>query len=243
MALYGRSDHRGGDARTRPLWSPGCTASRSLSRTVPRCSLAVPWKYGFKHVKSIVPLHLHRQASGLLLGEDPGPSEYGFWANVNPKVPHPRWSQASERVLGSNDRIPTLSFSTDMRSSRSPRLYKNIKGEKHVHVSRDVSTTPAVFQFPISSKKKPGHDRPGLREQGGFTCLGTEGGSSAQRNASVSDPSSETPIELSASTKFSGQGRNANRMLQSQQRLWLIWAFGVGCKPAVKPQASHASLA
>ena len=38
------------------------------------------------------------------------PSEYGFWANVNPAVPHPRWSQASERVLGTSERVPTQLF-------------------------------------------------------------------------------------------------------------------------------------
>ena len=37
-------------------------------------------------------------------------NEYGFWANVNPNVPHPRWSQATERMLGSDDRVPTLLF-------------------------------------------------------------------------------------------------------------------------------------
>jgi sulfoxide reductase catalytic subunit YedY len=39
-----------------------------------------------------------------------GPSEYGFWANVNPGVPHPRWSQASEEVLGTGQRVPTLLY-------------------------------------------------------------------------------------------------------------------------------------
>ncbi len=38
------------------------------------------------------------------------PWKYGFWANVNPEVPHPRWSQATERVLGTNDRIPTVIY-------------------------------------------------------------------------------------------------------------------------------------
>jgi sulfoxide reductase catalytic subunit YedY len=39
-----------------------------------------------------------------------GPSEYGFWANVNPQVPHPRWSQASEEVLGTGMRVPTILY-------------------------------------------------------------------------------------------------------------------------------------
>jgi len=69
--------------------------------------LAVPWKYGFKSVKSIVRFEFtdkrpHSYWEALQA------SEYGFWANVNPEVPHPRWSQASERVLGTDERKPTL---------------------------------------------------------------------------------------------------------------------------------------
>jgi sulfoxide reductase catalytic subunit YedY len=60
--------------------------------------LVVPWKYGFKsgQVDRAHPLHRERAAT-------PGtsaPSEYGFYANVNPKVDHPRWSQATERRIG-----------------------------------------------------------------------------------------------------------------------------------------------
>ena len=54
------------------------------------------------------PFHLHRQAPGDRSGKRCRPSEYGFWANVNPEVPHPRWSQATERVLGTDERVPTL---------------------------------------------------------------------------------------------------------------------------------------
>ncbi|MBB3772056.1 sulfoxide reductase catalytic subunit YedY [Angulomicrobium tetraedrale] len=71
--------------------------------------LAVPWKYGFKSVKSIVrisfvaerPVGLWEQVQG---------REYGFWANVNPAVPHPRWSQATERDIGTGERRPTLIY-------------------------------------------------------------------------------------------------------------------------------------
>ena len=68
-----------------------------------------PWKYGFKAGKSVVRITLTDQRP-VSFWERIQPAEYGFWANVNPEVPHPRWSQASERVLGSNARIPTQIF-------------------------------------------------------------------------------------------------------------------------------------
>lgn len=72
--------------------------------------LALPWKYGFKHIKSIRRVSFTDQRPKSLW-EALQPSEYGFWANVNPAVPHPRWSQADEEVLGtSGKRIPTLIF-------------------------------------------------------------------------------------------------------------------------------------
>ena len=71
--------------------------------------LVTPWKYGFKSVKSIRrftftdirPVSFWEQLNG---------REYGFWANVNPKVPHPRWSQETERLLGSNKNVATQIF-------------------------------------------------------------------------------------------------------------------------------------
>lgn len=68
-----------------------------------------PWKYGFKAGKSIVRITLTDRRP-VSFWERIQPQEYGFWANVNPEVPHPRWSQASERVLGSNVRVPTQIF-------------------------------------------------------------------------------------------------------------------------------------
>lgn len=65
-----------------------------------------PWKYGFKSGKSLVRITLQAERPKGLW-EAIQASEYGFWANVNPEVSHPRWSQASERVLGSGERIPT----------------------------------------------------------------------------------------------------------------------------------------
>ena len=71
--------------------------------------LVVPWKYGFKSIKSVVKI--------TLVAEEPpttwnlqAPNEYGFYSNVNPNVPHPRWSQATERRIGEYGRRNTLLF-------------------------------------------------------------------------------------------------------------------------------------
>ncbi|MBN1370595.1 MAG: protein-methionine-sulfoxide reductase catalytic subunit MsrP [Anaerolineaceae bacterium] len=69
--------------------------------------LVVPWKYGFKSIKSIVKIELTDQMP-VSLWMDAAPNEYGFYANVNPDVSHPRWSQASERRIGESGRRPTL---------------------------------------------------------------------------------------------------------------------------------------
>ena len=68
--------------------------------------LVAPWKYGFKNVKSIVSVEFSDKRP-VSFWEKLQASEYGFWANVNPQVPHPRWSQATEKPLGSDERIPT----------------------------------------------------------------------------------------------------------------------------------------
>lgn len=71
--------------------------------------LIVPWKYGFKSIKSIVSIEITKKKPrnfwNVIL-----PREYGFEANVNPNVPHPRWSQASEWMIGSMERHPTLIY-------------------------------------------------------------------------------------------------------------------------------------
>jgi sulfoxide reductase catalytic subunit YedY len=71
--------------------------------------LVVPWKYGFKSIKSIVKIELVAEKPATLWS-DIAPNEYGFYANVNPAVDHPRWSQASERRIGELSRRPTLPF-------------------------------------------------------------------------------------------------------------------------------------
>ncbi|WP_159999828.1 protein-methionine-sulfoxide reductase catalytic subunit MsrP [Roseomonas sp. 18066] len=68
-----------------------------------------PWKYGFKSSKSISRIRFV-EARPVGYWEKLQDAEYGFWANVNPEVPHPRWSQANERLLGSNERVPTKLF-------------------------------------------------------------------------------------------------------------------------------------
>ena len=72
--------------------------------------LVVPWKYGFKSIKSIVKIRLTRRMPSTTWN-DLQPREYGFYANVNPEVSHPRWSQASER------RLPSTLFSPNRRDT------------------------------------------------------------------------------------------------------------------------------
>ena len=89
--------------------------------------LAVPWKYGFKSVKSVVRFTFTDKRPETFW-EQIQPSEYGFWANVNPAVPHPRWSQANERLLDSDERVATQLF-----NGYAPfvaGLYTNLKSEK-----------------------------------------------------------------------------------------------------------------
>ncbi len=71
--------------------------------------LVVPWKYGFKGIKSIVKIKLVADQPRTTWSEY-APNEYGFYANVNPHVDHPRWSQATEQRIGESGRRPTLMF-------------------------------------------------------------------------------------------------------------------------------------
>ena len=71
--------------------------------------LHLPWKYGFKSIKSITRISFVADRP-VGFWEELQAREYGFWANVNPEVSHPRWSQATERVLETGDRIPTQIF-------------------------------------------------------------------------------------------------------------------------------------
>ena len=89
--------------------------------------LAVPWKYGFKSIKSIVRFTFTDKRPKSFW-EDIQAKEYGFWANVNPKVSHPRWSQATEKVLGTGERVPTLLYNG--YGEFVAHLYKDLVGEK-----------------------------------------------------------------------------------------------------------------
>ena len=88
--------------------------------------LAVPWKYGFKSIKSIVQFSFTDERP-VSFWEEVQAREYGFWANVNPEVPHPRWSQATERTLGGG-RIPTRIYNG--YGEFVAHLYKDMEGER-----------------------------------------------------------------------------------------------------------------
>jgi sulfoxide reductase catalytic subunit YedY len=89
--------------------------------------LAVPWKYGFKSTKGIVRFQF-TDVRPVSFWEEIQASEYGFWANVNPEVPHPRWSQATERVLGSDERVPTQLYNG--YGEYVAELYQGLEGER-----------------------------------------------------------------------------------------------------------------
>ncbi len=89
--------------------------------------LHAPWKYGFKSVKSIVEVTFTDKRP-VSFWEGLQASEYGFWANVNPDVPPPRWSQATERVLGTDERRPTLIWNG--YGEFVAHLYDNLKNER-----------------------------------------------------------------------------------------------------------------
>ncbi|HEY7243756.1 MAG TPA: protein-methionine-sulfoxide reductase catalytic subunit MsrP [Xanthobacteraceae bacterium] len=89
--------------------------------------LAVPWKYGFKSIKSIVRFNFTDQRPKSYW-EALQSSEYGFWANVNPQVPHPRWSQATEELIGLNERRPTLLFNG--YAEQVADLYRGLEKER-----------------------------------------------------------------------------------------------------------------
>ena len=89
--------------------------------------LALPWKYGFKSIKSVVRISFTEERP-VSFWEKSGPKEYGFWANVNPEVDHPRWSQATERVLHTSKRVPTLLFNG--YGEQVAHLYDAYQGEE-----------------------------------------------------------------------------------------------------------------
>lgn len=91
--------------------------------------LVTPWKYGFKNIKSIVKIHFTRERPPSTWNLA-APDEYGFYANVNPDVDHPRWSQASERVIGAGGLLNV---------QRQPTLLFNGYAEKVAHLYRGLN--------------------------------------------------------------------------------------------------------
>jgi len=71
--------------------------------------LIVPWKYGYKNTKSIVVMEFVREQPGTFWNKL-APDEYGFYSNIDPEVPHPRWSQAMEKMIPDGDWRPTLKY-------------------------------------------------------------------------------------------------------------------------------------
>ncbi len=92
--------------------------------------LALPWKYGFKSTKSIVRITLTDKKPKTFWSQIAS-NEYGFYANVNPEVPHARWSQATERVLGRDgERVPTLKFNG--YGEWVADIYKNLPQDRNL---------------------------------------------------------------------------------------------------------------
>ncbi len=89
--------------------------------------LVLPWKYGFKSIKGIQEIRFTNERP-TSYWEALASDEYGFWANVNPAVPHPRWSQATEEVLGTGTRAPTQLFNG--YGEQVAALYANIDDDR-----------------------------------------------------------------------------------------------------------------
>jgi sulfoxide reductase catalytic subunit YedY len=90
--------------------------------------LVVPWKYGFKSIKSIVKLRFTETQPQTAWNRS-APDEYGFYSNVNPNVDHPRWSQAKERRLGEWKKRDTLMFNG--YGNQVASLYSGMDLKKH----------------------------------------------------------------------------------------------------------------
>ena len=105
----------------------GAYGKRSETQNGAPIRLVVPWKYGFKSAKSLVRFSFVAKRPQTFW-EALGPDEYGFWANVNPKVAHPRWSQASERRIGTDEQIPTRLFNG--YADEVAGLYKGLEKER-----------------------------------------------------------------------------------------------------------------
>jgi len=92
--------------------------------------LVVPWKYGFKSIKSIVSFDFVAERPKTFW-EEIQPKEYGFWANVNPDVPHPRWSQSRDKDIGTNKMYKTKIFNG--YEKWVAYLYKNNQSSENLY--------------------------------------------------------------------------------------------------------------
>jgi methionine sulfoxide reductase catalytic subunit len=90
--------------------------------------LHLPWKFGFKSIKSIVKFSFTEERPVSFWEQISDGREYGFWANINPEVPHPRWSQATETVLHTQERVPTLLYNG--YGEQVAGLYAGMEGEQ-----------------------------------------------------------------------------------------------------------------
>lgn len=93
-----------------------------------RVRLVVPWKYGFKSIKSVVKVTLTDREPPTTWSQA-NPDEYGFFSNVNPEVSHPRWSQARERRIGERGLRPTLAFNG--YGNQVEHLYRGMDLRRH----------------------------------------------------------------------------------------------------------------
>lgn len=109
--------------------SVGAYGKKLLPQNGAPIRLTLPWKYGFKSIKSIVKISFVEQKPKTFWSTLQS-SEYGFWANVNPNVPHKRWSQETERLLGTNKRYPTKIYNG--YEEWVAELYKNLKDEQNI---------------------------------------------------------------------------------------------------------------
>jgi methionine sulfoxide reductase catalytic subunit len=121
----GRDDRRsrersGIDIQPSERQAPGAAAGGLVRGTL-------PWKYGFKSAKALIKISSVEQRPSTFW-ESIGPSEYGVWAKVRPVVPHARRGQASDRLLASDERVPTRTFNG--YAEQVAGLYTDHKTEK-----------------------------------------------------------------------------------------------------------------
>lgn len=117
------------------LLSTGLYGKHLLPQNGAPVRLVVPWKYGYKSIKSVVKIELVTEMP-TSLWMAASPTEYGFYSNVNPEVPHPRWSQATERRIGEFGRRPTLLYNG--YAEQVAHLYDGTDLQEEYFLSRGI---------------------------------------------------------------------------------------------------------